>query len=120
MYIKSPATTGCLNDNSKYLCKIPDSGAAITMNNNNNEIQNVNHYSLLIPSNVTFFLFMFLLIARYIALKLRKRGKPKERGFLQYVKENVLRKQNHKYAHCKKLLNVIDSDQNNGDRSNNC
>jgi hypothetical protein len=61
-----------------------------------------------------------LLITGYIALKLRKRRKPKERrGFSQYVKENILRKQDHKCAHCKKLLNVVDWDHKNGDRSDN-
>ena len=49
-----------------------------------------------------------------------KRKKSGERkGFPKYVKQNVLRKQGHKCAHCKKTLNVVDWDHKNGDRSNN-
>jgi 5-methylcytosine-specific restriction endonuclease McrA len=62
---------------------------------------------------------MFLLMTAYIALRLRKKGKPKERRGFSQVKENVLRKQDHKCAHYKKLLNVVDWDHKNGNRSYN-
>jgi hypothetical protein len=49
-----------------------------------------------------------------------KRKKSRERkDFHRYVKQNVLRKQDHKCAHCRKILNVVDWDHKNGDRSNN-
>jgi hypothetical protein len=49
-----------------------------------------------------------------------KRRKFRERkGFPRYVKENILRKQGHKCAHCRKQLNIVDWDHKNGDRSNN-
>jgi hypothetical protein len=49
-----------------------------------------------------------------------KRRKSRERkGFPKHVKESILRKQGHKCAHCRKLLNVVDWDHKNGDRSNN-
>ena len=52
--------------------------------------------------------------------KLKKRGKHRERQhFSDSVKESVLRKQYHKCAHCKRILNVVDWDHKNGDRSNN-
>ena len=52
--------------------------------------------------------------------KLIKRGKRRERQhFSDSVKESILRKQNHKCAQCKRILNVVDWDHKNGDRSNN-
>jgi hypothetical protein len=52
--------------------------------------------------------------------RLHKRRKVRERkGFPGHVKENILRKQNHRCAHCRKTLNVVDWDHKNGDRSNN-
>jgi hypothetical protein len=70
-------------------------------------------------STTLVFLVLFLIIiAGAIAFKFRNRGKSTERkGFPQYVKENTLRKQDHKCAHCKKLLNVVDYDHKNGNRS---
>ncbi len=66
------------------------------------------------------FVVLFLLIVGIIAFKLHNRGKPKERkDFPQYVKENVIRKQYNKCAHCKKFLNVRDFDHKNGNRSDN-
>ena len=64
-----------------------------------------------------------LVIVSCLALAIRKlirRGKRKERQhFSDSVKESVLRKQNHKCAQCKRILNVVDWDHKNGDRSNN-
>lgn len=49
-----------------------------------------------------------------------KKKKSRERkGFPRYVKEKILTKQGHKCAHCRKILNVVDWDHKNGDRSNN-
>ena len=49
-----------------------------------------------------------------------KRRKFRERkGFPKHVKESILRKQGNKCAHCRKVLNVVDWDHKNGDRSNN-
>jgi hypothetical protein len=64
-----------------------------------------------------------LVIVSCLTLAIRKlirRGKRKERQhFSDSVKESVLRKQNHKCAQCKRILNVVDWDHKNGDRSNN-
>jgi hypothetical protein len=64
-----------------------------------------------------------LVIISCIALAIRKllrRGKHRERlHFSDSVKNSVLRKQDHKCAHCKHILNVVDWDHKNGDRSNN-
>ena len=52
--------------------------------------------------------------------KLKRRDKRRERQhFSDSVKQNVQRRQNHKCAHCKRILNVVDWDHKNGDRSNN-
>ncbi len=66
-------------------------------------------------------ILLFLIIMIVIAVKRNKsRKKPQERkGFSQSVRHNVLRKQNHKCAHCKRLLNVVDYDHKNGIRSDN-
>lgn len=66
-------------------------------------------------------LFGLIALASIIGaiLKFRKKNPKERRGFSQFVKENVLRKQDHKCAHCKRLLNVIDYDHKNGDRSDN-
>ena len=69
---------------------------------------------------IAFLVLFLLIVAGAIAFKIHKRRKPKERkGFQQYVKENVLRKQDNKCAHCKKFLNVRDFDHKNGNRSDN-
>jgi 5-methylcytosine-specific restriction endonuclease McrA len=64
-----------------------------------------------------------LVVISSIALairKLKRRGKRRERQhFSDSVKESILRKQNHKCAHCRRILNVVDWDHKNGDRSNN-
>ena len=53
-------------------------------------------------------------------LRRRRRRKIRERkGFPNHVKENILRTQDHKCARCRKILNVVDWDHKNGDRSNN-
>jgi hypothetical protein len=64
---------------------------------------------------------LFLIILSVIAIKIKKsKKKSKERKvFSQYVQQSVLRKQDHKCAHCKRLLNVVDYDHKNGDRSDN-
>jgi len=50
----------------------------------------------------------------------RNKRKSRERkGFPKHVKEGILRKQGNKCAHCRKVLNVVDWDHKNGDRSNN-
>ena len=114
----------CLSGNSQHPCQGRDTDADTK---NSNEIQYVNHNSLSISSTsktnqeaTLVFFVMLVSIAGLITLQLRKRRKPKERrGFPQNVKENVLRKQDHKCAHCKKLLNVVDWDHKNGNRSDN-
>jgi hypothetical protein len=62
-----------------------------------------------------------LLMLGLIAFRRRhKIKKSRERkDFHSYVKQNILRKQDHKCAHCRKILNVVDWDHKNGDRSNN-
>jgi hypothetical protein len=62
-----------------------------------------------------------LLMLGLIAFRRRhKIKKSRERkDFHSYVKQNILRKQDHRCAHCRKILNVVDWDHKNGDRSNN-
>jgi hypothetical protein len=63
---------------------------------------------------------VFSLLGLVAFTRRNKRRKSRERkGFPRYVKQNVLRKQDHKCAHCRKTLNVVDWDHKNGDRSNN-
>jgi hypothetical protein len=66
------------------------------------------------------FLFVFIIIL-IAAWKLKhRRGKYRERQyFSESVKENILDKQHHKCAQCNRLLNVVDYDHKDGDRSNN-
>jgi hypothetical protein len=68
-------------------------------------------------------IIVILVVMSSIALAIRKfktRGKRRERQhFSDSVKQNILRKQDHKCAHCKRILNVVDWDHKNGDRSNN-
>jgi K319-like protein len=65
--------------------------------------------------------FIILVVVLVIIRRLTHRGrKYRERhDFPDSVKENVLRKQNHRCANCKRLLNVVDWHHRNGDRSNN-
>jgi ATP-dependent Zn protease len=71
-------------------------------------------------TTIAFLVLFLLIVAGAIAFKIRNRGKPKKRkGFPQYVKENIKRKQDNKCAHCKKYLKVCDFDHKNGNRSDN-
>ncbi|MGC1932567.1 MAG: hypothetical protein WA667_26635 [Candidatus Nitrosopolaris sp.] len=69
---------------------------------------------------ILFFLVIVTIIGA-IAWKLKHRGRKdrQRRYFSDSVKENILDKQHHKCAHCNRLLNVVDYDHQNGDRSNN-
>jgi hypothetical protein len=64
-----------------------------------------------------------LVVISCIALaisKLMRSGKRRERQhFSDSIKESILRKQNHKCAQCKRILEIVDWDHKNGDRSNN-
>lgn len=64
-----------------------------------------------------------LLLIGLVAIAIRnKKGKKKSKErkcFSQFVQQSVLRKQDHKCALCKRLLNVVDYDHKNGDRSDN-
>ena len=64
---------------------------------------------------------LFLSVLGLVAFRRRnKRKKSRERkGFPNHVKQSILRKQDHKCAHCRRILNVVDWDHKNGDRSNN-
>jgi hypothetical protein len=73
------------------------------------------------PSAVFGITILFLIVLVAIAIRIKK-GKKKSRerkGFSLSVQQAVLRKQDHKCAHCKRLLNVVDYDHKNGDRSDN-
>ena len=66
------------------------------------------------------FVFVIILIA-VAAWKIKhRRGKYRERQyFSESVKENILDKQHHRCGHCNRLLNVVDYDHKDNDRSNN-
>lgn len=57
-----------------------------------------------------------------VAVAFSRKGRPafvERRGFSSTTKETVLRRQDHKCSHCHKLLDVVDYDHVDGDRSNN-
>jgi hypothetical protein len=66
---------------------------------------------------------LLIAVAAVIGIVIKKltRNKTQEerRGFPDIVKERVLKKQNHRCAHCKRLLNVVDWDHKNGKRYDN-
>ena len=63
---------------------------------------------------------LLIIIAAVIGIAIKKLTRKKERrGFPDIVKERVLKKQNHRCAHCKRLLNVVDWDHKNGKRNDN-
>ncbi|MDQ4074063.1 MAG: HNH endonuclease [Thermoproteota archaeon] len=64
-------------------------------------------------------LFLAITIAFVIRFRGKKRKTKRRRGFSQSVQHKVLKKQNHQCAYCKKLLNVVDYDHKNQDRSDN-
>lgn len=120
---ESPGAS-CPHGHSVNFCEGWNAGSSTMINNGVQNVKEDNTLSTLIKTSdqsVTLLVvILFLLAVGFIALRLRKKGKPKERkGFSQNIKENVLRKQDHKCAHCKKLLNVVDWDHKNGNRSDN-
>jgi HNH endonuclease len=63
---------------------------------------------------------LLIIIAAVIGIAIKKLTRKKERrGFPDIVKERVLKKQNHRCAYCKRLLNVVDWDHKNGKRNDN-
>ena len=71
-------------------------------------------------------ILIFFVITTILALTIgkirlrRRKGKHRERrGFPDYIKEEILRKQDHRCAHCNKILNVVDWDHIDSNRSNN-
>ena len=64
-------------------------------------------------------LFLIVLVAIAIRIKRGNKKSRERRGFSHSVHQAVLRKQDHKCAHCERLLNVVDYDHKNGDRSDN-
>jgi hypothetical protein len=63
---------------------------------------------------------LLIAVAAVIGIVIKKLTTKKERrGFHDIVKERVLKKQNHRCAHCKRLLNVVDWDHKNGKRYDN-
>jgi hypothetical protein len=73
---------------------------------------------------VTPFIVIIVIVVIIIAAIARKikhrRGKHRERqDFSESVKEHTLDQQHHRCAKCKRLLNVVDYDHKDGDRSNN-
>jgi hypothetical protein len=66
-----------------------------------------------------FILFLAVTVAFAIKVKEKKRKTRRRKGFSESVQYKVLQKQDHKCAHCKKLLNVVDYDHKNQDRSDN-
>ena len=69
---------------------------------------------------VVFIILLIIIGAISRKVKKRRKGKHRERhGFSDSVKEDILRKQNHRCAQCNRVLNVVDWHHKNGDRSNN-
>ena len=63
---------------------------------------------------------LLIIIAAVIGIVIKKLARKKERrGFPDVVKERVLKKQSHRCANCKRLLNVVDWDHKNGKRYDN-
>ena len=61
------------------------------------------------------------MIIAAMARKIKHRGgEYRERQyFSDSIKENIFDKQRHKCGHCKRLLNLVDYDRKDNDRSNN-
>jgi hypothetical protein len=80
-----------------------------------------NHYN--IPNGVLPILTIFVLVAAYVIVKcvkrLRRRKHKVREFFSEDTKAQVLSKQNHRCAKCNRLLNVVDYDHKDDDRSNN-
>jgi hypothetical protein len=69
---------------------------------------------------ILFVISSITLAIRKFKRKVKRKDKHRKRQhFSDSVKEKILRKQNHKCAHCKRILNVVDWDHKNGNRSNN-
>ncbi|MEJ7642287.1 MAG: HNH endonuclease [Candidatus Nitrosocosmicus sp.] len=108
-----------INDNNGLELPPPDSVSSPTPNTDD-EVS-IFRSIFETPSAVFGITILFLIVLAAIAIRVKKGNKKsKERkGFSQSVQQAVLRKQDHKCAHCKRLLNVVDYDHKNGDRSDN-
>ena len=68
---------------------------------------------------IFFLLIIVSVIIVLIRRLIRSRRYKERRHFSDSVKESILRKQNHRCARCNRVLNVVDWDHKDGDRSNN-
>lgn len=67
-------------------------------------------------------IIVVIIIIIVIAIAASRRGKPEvgeRKGFSESVKKEVLKKQDHKCNICNRLLDVVDYDHIDGNRSNN-
>ncbi len=118
------AVTNCINtiDNNVINNNNMDNDVQVGSSVENHEFKHdlPSHSNTYFNSTLPILIILILLLSGVTALKLRRKKKPYDRKYFpQYVKENIIRKQDHKCAHCKKLLNVIDWDHKNGNRSDN-
>jgi hypothetical protein len=70
---------------------------------------------------VAIIIIFIIIVSIALAIKRRiTRNRPRIRQhFSNSVKENVLKKQNHRCANCRSILSILEWDHKNGDRSNN-
>jgi hypothetical protein len=77
----------------------------------------------LLYTNFYFLVFLIITITGLVILKSfdrLERNQPKvRRGFTRVIRDNVLKKQNYKCDHCRRILNAVDFHHKNGDRSDN-
>ena len=82
------------------------------------ETQDSGDASSLVP--IFILLIAVATVIGIVAKKLSHKKKQEERhDFPNNIKERILKKQNHRCANCKRLLNVVDWDHKNGKRYDN-
>ena len=82
---------------------------------------NQNTYDSLTINQIVLIIIILWSIAGLVIL-IKKRIKHKyteRRGFPEYIKDEILQKQQNKCAHCKSYLRAREFDHKDGDRSNN-
>lgn len=74
-------------------------------------------------TNFYLFAFFIIMITGLVILKsidqLETKRPKARRGFTRVIRDNVLKKQNYKCDHCRRILNAVDFHHKNGDRSDN-
>ena len=81
--------------------------------------ESISHLDGNYGNSMTFFVFIFLVIGIIVSIKGIRKSYKMRQNFSKSIKNQILQKQKHKCAACKKMYPLFHFDHKDGNRSNN-